>query len=287
MIRALCGKAVRDALLLLAALAALMFFFPWLNLWVSSMISVPAFSEFLAKAVPPQWERLSGVPFSELATPAGRAALVFVHPLILLGTTIWAVARGSDCVSGEIGRGTMEMLLAQPVRRTTVYAAQAFVTIAGSLVLATLMWCGTTIGLGTIRLYENVSAALYIPPAVNLFGRMVCLGGVSALVSSWGSQRWHTVGVVIAWYVVSNVLVIVGHIAPAWQWVGYASFMSAYEPQAMVARPEEAWAIFANQDGVIAGIGSGGLQLILFGLGLLCYAAGAYIFNRREIPAPL
>src|SRR5947209_5269898 len=119
--RALFTKALGDAKLLFTALAALMFFYTWLNIWLSSTISLPAFSDYLAKALPKQWERIYGVSFSEIATTAGRAALVFVHPLIVFGAAFWAIARGSDCVSGEIGRGTMEMLLAQPVRRTAVY----------------------------------------------------------------------------------------------------------------------------------------------------------------------
>lgn len=287
MIRALCAKAIGDARLLLATLVVLMFFFPWIFIWMSSKISLPAFSEFLANALPQRWERLSAVPFSEIATPAGRVALVFVHPLVLFGATVWAVARGSDCVSGEIGRGTMEMLLAQPVRRSSVYGTQALVTVLGSAVLAIAVWCGIAAGLGTVVLSENVSTARFIAPAVNLFGLMVCMGGVSALVSSWDSQRWRTVGIVGAWYAASTLLEVVGQVADGWQWLRYATFKSAYEPQTMVARTSEAWSLLAHQDGTIAGVGSGGLQLVLFGLGIVGYAAGAVIFSRREIPAPI
>src|SRR4051794_4686040 len=182
MIRALCAKAMDDAKWLFVALFVLMFFFPWVFLWASGKISLPAFSNFLSSALPREWQQLWGVPFSEVATPKGRAALVFVHPLIAFSAAIWTIARGSDCVSGEIGRGTMEMLLAQPVRRTTVFATQAFVTIAGSALLAIAVWCGTALGLRAGPLYENVSAALYFPPAVNLFALMICLGGMAALV---------------------------------------------------------------------------------------------------------
>jgi ABC-2 type transport system permease protein len=287
MIRALCAKAIGDAKLLLVALIALMFFFPWLNVWVSSKISMPAFSEFLANALPKQWERLSGVPFRDVATPAGRVALVYAHPLIVFGAIVWAVARGSDCVSGEIGRGTMEMLLAQPIRRTSVYATQALITILGSAVLASATWCGTAVGLATVELNDHVSAARFVAPAVNLFGLMVCLGGMSALASSWDSQRWRTVGLVGAWYALSMLFAVVGRIADGWQWLRYASFMSAYEPQAMVARPAEVWSVLVYRDGVVAGVGLGGLQLVLIGLGIACYVGGAIIFNRREIPAPL
>jgi ABC-2 type transport system permease protein len=276
-----------DAKWLFAAILALMFFFPWVFLWASGMISVPAFSNFLASALPEAWQRAWGVPFSQVATPAGRAALVYVHPLVVFSSVVWTVARGSDCVSGEISRGTMEMLLAQPVRRVSVYATQALVTIAGSALLAIAVWCGTAIGLGTSQLYKDVPATLYLPPAVNLFGLMVCLGGVSALVSSCDSQRWRTIGVIVAWYVVSTVLTVISHIADGWRWLGYASILSAYKPQNMVARSGEAWSLLFYKNGALAGLGLGGQVLILFVIGITCYIAGAAIFNRREIPAPL
>jgi ABC-2 type transport system permease protein len=287
MIRALFGKAVGDARLLLVSIALLMFFFPLLFIWASSAISLPAFSEFLANALPKRWERVSGVPFSQLATPAGRVAMVYVHPLVLFGAVVWAIARGSDCVSGEIGRGTMEMLLAQPVRRSVVYFTQAAAAVLGSVILATAVWCGTAIGLRTVALYEDVSAFLYIAPAVNLVGLMVCVGGVSALVSSCDNQRWRTVGIVGAWYALSLFLEVIAQIADGWEWLGYGSFTMAYEPQTMVARPAEAWSLLEFHDGAFAGLGSGGRQLILFGVGLVSYAVGAAIFSRREIPAPL
>ena len=82
--RALFVKSIRDARLLLAALCLLLFAFAWLQIWVASMISLPAFSDFLLNALPQKWERMSDVPFAQVATPAGRIAVTFVHPLVFL-----------------------------------------------------------------------------------------------------------------------------------------------------------------------------------------------------------
>jgi hypothetical protein len=179
------------------------------------------------------------------------------------------------------------MLLAQPVRRTTVYVMHALVTIAGSALLAIAVWSGTSLGLRTGPLYEHVSAALYIPPAINLLALMVCLGGMTALVSSFDSVRWRTIGLMAGWYVFSTVLAVVSQIAPGWKWLGNASFLTAYNPQSMVAKSDAAWSLLAYRDGAIAGLGLGGQVVVLFGLGIASYVAGAVVFNRREIPAPL
>jgi ABC-2 type transport system permease protein len=288
MIRVLIAKSVRDAKILFLSLLVLLFAFPSLFLWASGKISLPAFTEFLTNALPPSWQRLWGVPIGQVATPAGRAALVFVHPVITSSAVVWAIARGSDSVSGEIGGGTMEMLLAQPVRRAAVFATQAVTTIAGSLLLAVAVWCGTAIGLTMAPLYESVATSLYIPPAVNLFGLMVCVGGISAFASSWDSYRWRTVGIVSGVYIVSAALAVLGNLAEEWNWINYLSFMSAYKPQTMVSLPNEAWSLVAQRpDGAGAQIGLGGLQLLLFAIGLSFYALGGVVFCRREIPAPV
>ena len=132
MIGALFVKTTREARLLFFSTAVLMFCFPWIFVAMSSHVSMPAFADFITRAFPEEFQRVWGVPFSEVATPAGRVALVYVHPLVILCCLGWSIARGSDCVSGEIGRGTMEMLLAQPVRRISVYTSHALVTIGGS-----------------------------------------------------------------------------------------------------------------------------------------------------------
>lgn len=284
---ALLGKVIGDAKWLLFALVLLMFFFPWAFLWVSGKIGLPAFSNFLTNALPKEWQRLSGVSFSQVATPAGRAALVFVHPLVVFSGVIWTIGRGSDCVSGEIGRGTMEMLLAQPVRRTTVYSTQAFVTIGGSAVLALAAYCGTSIGLRAAPLYKGVPTTLFLAPTASLFALMFCLGGMTALVSSFDNLRWRTIGIMAGCYVLSTVMTLISQISDQWSWLGRFSFLTAYKPQRMVAEPDLAWSLIEYRGRAIVGLGLGGQVMVLVAFGAACYAAGAVVFNRREIPAPL
>lgn len=285
--RTLLAKSFGDARLLLAALAVVMFFFPWLYAWATSLISMPAFSEFVSNALPKQWQNAWGVPISEVAKPAGRVALVYVHPIIVFSSIVWAIARGSDTVAGEIGRGTMEMLLAQPVRRTSLYASQALVTVLGSAVLAASVWCGTAVGLRSSPLYEDVSPLLFVPSAINLFGLMVGVGGFAALVSACGSQRWRAVGIVVAWYVASAMVAIANSVIGQRSWWRYLSLLNSYKPQLLVARHDTAWDFFRYREDAVAGLGLGGHQFVLFAVGLLCYVAGAVVFSRREIPAPI
>jgi ABC-2 type transport system permease protein len=110
---------------------------------------------------------------------------------------------------------------------------------------------------------------------------------MAALLSSCDSQRWRTVGLMTGWYVLATICEIVGRVADGWQWLKYVSLLTAYAPEAMVSRSNEAWSVLTYQDGSISGLGLGGCSLLLLAIGLSCYLAGAVIFNRRELPAPI
>ena len=102
--RAIWRKTWGDQRALFLAMSALWVVFPWLYVWLSSQIAIPAFQDVLLKAIPQDWQKLSGVPFSEVATHAGRVALAFVDPVVVLGATVWGITRGSDAVSGPLER---------------------------------------------------------------------------------------------------------------------------------------------------------------------------------------
>jgi ABC-2 type transport system permease protein len=272
--RALWTKAVGDARLLLAALAVLMFGFNWLFVWLTSLVELGAFGVFL-QALPGEFESLLGVPLAKVATTTGRIALAYVDPVVIFTMVTWSLARGSDVVSGEIGRGTMEILLAQPVARLSLLGTQAAVTTAGSLVLALAAWLGTCQGLALTGLMKEVEPRHFIPAAVNLFAATFFLSAVTTLVSAFDSQRWRTLGIVGAFYIVELLLKIVARMAPKFDWLMYATFLAAFEPQSLVIYPERAWQVSLRYDGT------------LLGLGLLAYLAAALVFHRRDIPAPL
>src|SRR5690606_33401342 len=132
-----------------------------------------------------------------LAAPAGRVAIAYDDPLVMVVVSIWAIARGSDVVSGEINRGTMEMLLAQPIRRSALLFSHAAVTVIGAALLAYVSWLGTWVGLTFISLEEPVSTRIFIPPAVNLFSLGFFLAGFSTMLSAGDRYRSRTIGIVV------------------------------------------------------------------------------------------
>jgi ABC-2 type transport system permease protein len=70
----------------------------------------------------------------------------YVHPLMQTCFCIWAVGRAAGAIAGEIDRGTMELLLAQPVARWRLVLAHFLVDVAAIPLLCLALWTGNWIG---------------------------------------------------------------------------------------------------------------------------------------------
>ena len=260
---------------LVLAMAALWSAFPWIYLWLSAQIPMNAFHDVLLRAIPEDWQKLSGVPFSEVATYAGRVALAFVDPVVVLAATVWGITRGSDAVSGQVERGTMEMLLAQPVTRLAVFFTQACATTAGAAVLCSVLLAAVWTAVSFGPWAGKVEPERFVPAVLNVFGLMVCMAGITAAVSAADSYRWRTIGILCGFYVFSILAKLIGRMSGIFSWVGYLSVFNAYEPQRLVGGAADAWRLLAVYDGV------------LLGVVVLGFVIGGIIFSRRDLPAPL
>lgn len=279
---ALWSKAVREVRWQLVGSMVLMLGFHWIRVWIISLFPMRQFQRLLAY-IPDTFLPLLPVPKEQLASVAGRIAVAYDDPLPMMVIAAWAIGRGSDAVAGEMGRGTMELLLAQPVRRLSIIGTQAVVTTLGSAAIVASMWFGTWLGIGTVTLEEAVSPKLFIPAALNFFAVAYFLAGLTTLVSSFERFRSRVIGLMAVYFAVSMVLKVVGLVKPELHWLLYGSFLTAYEPQILVAEPNFAWA-WTVGDTMWGGLS---YQGILLGLGTLCYGVAVAHFCRRDLPAPL
>ena len=70
----------------------------------------------------------------------------YVHPLMQAVFCIWAIGRAAGAVAGELDRGTMELLMAQPVPRYRLILAHLAVDALTIPVLCLSLWGGTWLG---------------------------------------------------------------------------------------------------------------------------------------------
>jgi ABC-2 type transport system permease protein len=283
---ALWKKAIREARWLLIAGATVLFIFTWTRIWLIGQLPLKDFLRIM-QLLPKPFEKLAPLPLVELASTLGRVAAGYNEPLVVLVITVWGIARGSDAIAGEIGRGTMEMLLAQPVRRLTVLFVQGSVTLGGAALLALAAWMGTMVGVARVKLEDPITPIELLPAVLNLFSLAAFLAGVSTLVSSVDRYRSRVIGVMGGLYVFATVTKLVSDLSPKWHWVGYASFFSAFEPATVVVRADRRWSFVvekSNGDWALGGLGDAG---VLLGIAALSYVLAAVIFCRRDLPAPL
>jgi ABC-2 type transport system permease protein len=283
---ALWKKTIREARWLLLGGMAFMFVVHWLRVWIASFFSVSSL-EGIFSFMPAVVETMLPVSYAQMASTAGRIAIAYDDPIVLLLVTVWAVSRGSDSVSGELNRGTMELVLAQPVTRLGVLGSQAAVTLAGAALLAATALLGTAVGLATVTLDKPTTTGVFLPAALNLFAITAFLAGLSTMVSAGSNYRARTVGIVGGFYAVSMVIKIVGRMAPGWEWLSYLSFFTPFEPQALVSDTARAWSLWGHSAAGALEMGGLGYDSILVGLGLAFYIVGAIVFCHRDLPAPL
>ncbi|GIW95882.1 MAG: hypothetical protein KatS3mg110_3923 [Pirellulaceae bacterium] len=299
-----------------------LFLFCWIRVWIISQLPTSSF-EIIAEQLWEKYERFSTVPFRQLISYHGRVALAFDEPIILLGIAIWAIARGSDTVSGKLSRGTMEILLAQPVSRHALYYSQGLVTLMGIAALVMVVWCGIAVGIATVKvpieqrpviplplpglpqvpvpfvkprieyvpISEKTAAIYFLPAAVNLGCWGVLVAGLATAWSACDRHRGRTVGAVVLFLAVELVLRLVSMASPAWSWLQYFTIFLAYDPQALVhvavTQPELLWAWTRTDLQGNLTLGPLGCYAVLLVPGLFLFLIGGWYFQRRDLPAPI
>ena len=276
MLRILLKKYLLETVPLLLACGCVLVFFPWVRIWTVSQFELSGFAPLIEQFK--AFEKFSPVPLAQFLTYEGIIGLTFAEPVVLLCVLTYCIARGSDVVSGEVGRGTMEMLLAQPLSRFKLIAMHGIVSLAGLLLLCTAVWTGLYAGINTnstlvkqsqasitlpgfnwsltnplvspedviTPLNTLVSSTLYIPSTINLFALGYFVFGLSVLMSSWDQYRWRTIGLVIGTYVANLLLFILAKSTPSTRFLMPYSFFAAYQPDWMVqAIGQEGMPMFA------------------------------------------
>jgi ABC-2 type transport system permease protein len=271
---ALWKKAYGEVRVVLPCFLLLMFGFQMLHVWVASQLDLQLIRDVLS-IMPDFMKRVLPVSIDTLASYPGRVAIGYDHPIVAFGVAFWAVSRGSDAVSGPLNRGTLEMVLAQPVRRLEVLASNAGVATVGSALMAAACWLGTFTSLAINPKLHDLSALPYIYCALNLFAYAFFLAGLTTLISSADRYRGRTIGIAAACYVAAVVLKLTGRMAEGFQSLAYLSFLTPYEPQRFIDSQYDPAALAVSYN----------VPLIALGLG--CYLVAAVIFAKRDLPAPL
>lgn len=312
-------KTLRDVRWLWLTCALCLFVFAWVHVLINSQFGMDRLAKIL-EYIPEGIEKLAPVPFKELLTYPARLAVLYEEPLIYMLMTIWCVARSSDVVSGELGRGTMEILLSQPISRRQVLVTPTLVTLVGMTALVLVVLLGTYCGIATswvekpihgwtipftglevpsvsasterVPMSSFVSVRQMLPAALNYFCLGFFLCGVCTMLSCCDRYRWRTLGIMIGFYVVQMLAELLGQAVDALSWLRQLTFFRAYEPVMFVSKsiknPNFAWSWFERDAaGHIIDMGPFVCDAILLTFGAIAFLVAGVVFARRDLPAPI
>jgi len=317
----LWNRLFADARWLLLACLLYAISFSWARVFIVSELDTSQFRQIL-DLLPDTFKTFTPVDFDWLVSYVGRIAFNFDEPMLVVVMAIWCIARSSECVSGQLASGTMEMLLAQPISRTRHYLTHCSVTILGVAALALGTWLGMYGGVETatvdittspyikipftgteiplpflegqvetVAMRDLVDCRVFWPGVVNLFAFGFFLAGVTAFCSSWDRYRWRTIGIVSGLYIVMALIKVLSMSVRGLSWTGWFTFFSLYEPEVDIAMIEKdsaaAYQLAIFVEGNFVGLGPFGNNLCLMFFGAAFWILGLVIFQKRDLPAPI
>src|SRR5438270_13357759 len=100
----------------------------------------------------------------DITSPRDALTIGYMHPVIQAILCIWAVGRAAGAIAGEIDRGTMELLVAQPVPRYRLILAHFLVDAVTIPLLSLGLWAGNFIGAWMISPIKVDEPSFKAPP---------------------------------------------------------------------------------------------------------------------------
>jgi ABC-2 type transport system permease protein len=219
----------------------------------------------------------------------------YVHALMIIMLSIWAVGRAASAITGEIDRGTMELLLAQPLPRRLVVAAQFLVDLIIIPVLCLGTWTGNALGIWLADLHEIptkggtgdvIAPWVFGPGLVNVGALLFAISGYTMWLSAGGRFRGRVLGLAVLITLVQFLVNLIGQLWDPMNFLRPLTVFFYYQPQQIMLQHH--WSIDLGQawnDG--KPLLALNVIVVLVVVGLVGYLGALWTFVRRDLPAPL
>jgi ABC-2 type transport system permease protein len=294
MIRTLVAKLLRDVAVGLGVVALLLFAFQCLWARVAERVTTDILQE-LGRYVPISLIRdvvfkgsgqiiqaLMGGADIRIEYAQDMLSISYVHPLTQAILCVWAVGRAAGALAGELDRGTMELLLAQPVPRRNLPLAHLCVDLLTIPCLCLTMWAGTWLGAALVGFLDNpepnfrADPMRFAPGLLNVAALVFAVSGYTLWLSSLGRFRGAVLGLAVVLTLAQFLVNVIGQVWDAAEVLRPLTVFYYYQPQPMMLA--EGW---YEQQAVWRRLG------VLLGVGASGYLLALWTFTRRDLPAPL
>src|ERR1043165_5004837 len=192
-------------------------------------------------------------------------SISYVHPLILAILCIWALGRAANAIAGEIDRGTMELLLAQPLRRSQIVLSNLAVDAVVFPALCGAIWIGTyfgTLWMGLQDLEDQtpVDPFRFLPALLFVFALLFSVSGTTIAISALARSRARVWGWAITLFLSMFLINVLGQMWSDYlEWLRPYTVFYHYRPQLVILKAD--WlsnpAMWFHL-GVLVGVGTTG-----------------------------
>lgn len=178
---------------------------------------------------------------------------------------VYAIFSGIS-IAREAEHGTLDLLVAQPIRRYKVMMSKFAVFVLGAVIIAAASLLGLVAGAGLIDEPVNITSLSLILAEAVLF--VLAIGGYTLLLAAVFLEPRKSLlvaGVITAVMYIINFIVPI--LDPAVEWIRNSSLFYYYQPQQVVS----------------SGSLDGTAVAVYAGVAVISFAAALIIFQRRDI----
>jgi ABC-type transport system involved in multi-copper enzyme maturation permease subunit len=214
-------------------------------------------------------EELMNIGSGSLFTLPGTVTLGLQHPLAISMLAIFAVGAAADAVAGERVRGTLEVLLARPISRLTLYWSLLVVLLVAAIIVLAAILAGMLVGAAIVGISDEIEAARMPLVMLNGFGLWAAFTTFSLAMSVTFDRPGPAIGLSLAWLLIHYFLEILGSLWTDAAWTQDYSLLHHF-----------------NAGEILTGALDPIDLVIVFGAALVPIAYAIYVFPQRDLAAP-
>lgn len=222
-----------------------------------------------------------GIQFNK---PEHMQTFGFVDPGVVVIFCIWCIGRGS-ALAAEMERGTMELLLAQPIARWQIVGTHLVVDLITVPLMALTMIAGTWMGVTWMEL-ETIDVAAYWGAVFNVMALLWALIGMTTAIAVMSRTRWQVMSLAISIILLMFLLTFLGQLVEVLKPWRFLSLFHYYQPQGII--------LYQRWKSVVH-LGYGSSEVIylvpkiptLLLVAACTYGWAFWRFTHRDLPAPL
>ncbi len=175
-------------------------------------------------------EQMFNLGSGSLFTLPGTITIGLQHPLALAMIGSFAVGAGATAVAGERARGTLEVLLARPISRTTLYVTILVALLTAVLLVLLAILAGMVAGTAVVGLLSELDLSQMPLVVLNGFGLWAAFTTFSMAMSVSFDRPGPAIGLSLGWLLLHYFLEILGSLWTDAAWTQEYSLLHHFNP---------------------------------------------------------